>query len=258
MEFGICDLSVAPLRAEPTDKSEIISQILFGETYKVTAIKPKWIKIKMAYDGYEGWLDEKQHLPIKKNYYDKLIKEPASVSLDIVNMAMSSDRQVPIVIGSNLPDFDGMNFKIKKEKFVYSGQAITLSNHYEYDKIIEKCVLRYLNAPYQWGGRSPFGIDCSGFTQMVYKLIGITLKRDSYQQAGQGKTIDFIDTLRDGDLAFFENNEKKITHVGIILKGSRIIHASGKVRIDKLDHYGIYNEKTKKYTHKLKIIKRLI
>lgn len=258
MEFGICDLSVVPVRAEPADKSEIISQLLFGETYKVVAGKPKWVKIKMTYDGYEGWIDKKQHLPVNSKYYEKLLKETVSVSLDVVNIAMSSDRQIPIAIGSTLPGFDGMNFRIKKEKFVYNGQAITLSNHYEYDKIIEKCVLRYLNAPYQWGGRSPFGIDCSGFTQMVFKLIGIPLKRDSYQQAGQGKTIDFIDTSKDGDLAFFENKEGKITHVGIILKNSRIIHASGKVRIDKIDHYGIYNEGTKKYSHKLKIIKRLI
>ncbi len=175
-------------------------------------------------------------------------------------MALSSVRQLPVLIGSTLPSFDGMNFKLKNEKFVYNGQAITHGNgnDYDHEKILEKCALKYLHAPYLWGGRSPFGIDCSGFTQMVFKLMDVRLKRDAYQQAQQGKDIGFADLAQEGDLAFFENKEGKISHVGIILKNKKIIHASGCVRIDKIDAYGIFNEETKKYSHNLKVIKRVL
>lgn len=258
MEYGICDLSVIPVRAEPSDKSEIITQLLFGETYKVTAKKADWLKVKASFDDYEGWIDKKQHYAINDKYYNQLQQEPVAVTLEVVQAAISSKRQVPILIGSSLPKYDGMNFKINKEKFVYNGQAVAPGNHINYEKVIEKCALKYLNAPYLWGGRSPFGIDCSGFTQVVFKILGILIKRDSYQQSEQGKQIDFVDHAKEGDLAFFENKEGRITHVGIVLKGKKIIHASGKVRIDKLDQFGIYNEETKKYSHKLKMIKRLL
>ena len=116
----------------------------------------------------------------------------------------------------------------------------------------------YLNSPYLWGGRSPFGIDCSGFTQMVFKLNGIKLPRDAYEQAEIGKTLNFIEETQKGDLAFFDNEEGKIIHTGIIIDKNKIIHSSGKVRIDNLDHYGIFNAETGKYSHNLRLIKKVV
>ncbi|NTW32657.1 MAG: C40 family peptidase, partial [Bacteroidetes bacterium] len=124
-------------------------------------------------------------------------------------------------------------------------------------KIVENAYM-YLDAPYLWGGRSPFGIDCSGFVQMVYKLIGIRLPRDASQQASQGTTINFLSEAVPGDIAFFDNEDGIIVHTGIIINNGQIIHASGRVRIDNLDHEGIFQVKTKKYTHKLRLIKRII
>lgn len=258
MDFGICELSVIPLRSEPTHKSEIVSQLLFGESYKIIEKKPEWLRISAAYDGYEGWMERKQFEPISAALYKRLAKVKQPVALEVASAATSSKRKVPIVIGSTLPDFDGMNFKIDDEQFVYNGQAITPGNNYDYDKIIEKCAMKFLHAPYLWGGRSPFGIDCSGFTQVVFKLLGVPLKRDAYQQAQQGRDVGFIDLAKEGDLAFFSNKEGKIVHVGIVLKDKKLIHASGRVRIDKVDSFGIYNEETKKYSHNLKLVKRVL
>ena len=116
----------------------------------------------------------------------------------------------------------------------------------------------YLNAPYLWGGKTPFGIDCSGFTQMVYKLNGFALPRDAYQQAEIGETLSFVEEAEPGDLAFFDDDEGNIIHVGMVLEQGTIIHASGKVRIDALDHQGIYNKELKNYSHKLRLIKKII
>ena len=121
-----------------------------------------------------------------------------------------------------------------------------------------KTAFMYLNAPYLWGGKTPFGIDCSGFTQMVYKLNGYSLLRDASQQATQGEALSFIEESEAGDLAFFDNDEGVITHVGIIMEDNYIIHSSGKVRIDRLDHLGIFNPDTQRHTHKLRVIKKYI
>lgn len=246
------------MRAEASDKSELVTQLLFGETLTVLKKQSPWILIKCDADGYEGWIDEKQFHPITDTYHRELLAAPAPVALDIVQSAVSSKTHIPILAGSSLPAFDGMNFKIGKEKFVYNGQAIDGEHDRQIDKFLEKCSLKYLNAPYLWGGRSPFGIDCSGFVQVVFKMLGVQLPRDAYQQAEVGDRIEFVKMAKEGDLAYFENAEGKITHVGIVLSGDRIIHAHGKVRIDKLDPYGIYNNDQKKYTHKLRLVKRIL
>lgn len=258
MDFGICDLSLICLRSEPSHKSEIVSQLLFGETCQVLEKKPEWLRIRADYDDYEGWIDRKQFRQITANLFKKLSGQKNPIALEAVNAAAGSGKKRLILIGSTLPEFDGMNFKIGDEQFVYNGQAIIPGNNYDYDKIIEKCAMRFLYAPYQWGGRGPFGIDCSGFTQVVFKLLGVPLKRDAYQQAQQGRDVDFIDLAKEGDLAFFENKEGRISHVGIVLKDKRLIHASGRVRVDRIDTFGIYNEETKKYSHNLKMIKRVL
>jgi hypothetical protein len=233
------------------------SQLLFGELFSIVQKQPPWLKIKISYDDYEGWIDEKQYLPVSAEFHRQLMETPAPIALDIMQPAVSPSRHILVLAGSSLPGHDGMNFKLMKEKFVYNGQAITADHHRNLDRFIEKCALKYLNAPYLWGGRSPFGIDCSGFSQVVFKMLGVPIKRDAYQQADLGYPVDFAGQAQEGDLAFF-GAEDRITHVGIVLNDNKIIHAAGKVRIDMLDHFGIYNQEQKKYTHQLKVIKRLL
>jgi cell wall-associated NlpC family hydrolase len=160
----------------------------------------------------------------------------------------------PISIGSTLPNFQNNTIAINEHKFTFAGQT-NAENHFSYANISDLAKL-FLAAPYQWGGRSILGIDCSGFTQLVYKIIGIKIPRDAKEQALQGQVIDFVAELQAGDLVFFDNEKGNIIHVGIALAGGKIIHASGQVRIDQLDHQGIFNQEKNAYTHQLRLMKR--
>lgn len=255
MKYGIASLSIIPLRKEASHRSEMVSQLLFGETYEVVQEQNNWLFVKCTYDGYEGWMDQNQFTELAERDFNNINANDGGLALDLVSSATSGYHSVPIVAGSHLPFFDGLNFKAGKEKFIYNGQAIQGDG--KSPALVERVAMRYLNAPYLWGGRSPFGIDCSGFSQVVYKFTGVKLLRDAYQQAEQGTLLNFIDEAQQGDLAFFNNPEGKIVHVGIVLRDNRIIHAAGKVRIDKIDHFGIYNADLKKYSHQLKVIKRV-
>jgi len=258
MQHGIVYQSLIPVRSQPQHSAEMINQLLFGEIYHVEEHQGDWLRITGAYDNYPGWIHHRQHLAITAAEANKMLKTVQFVAAEAVQTISNNDRSFPILIGSTLYDFDGMNFRVGKEKYVYPGLAVDAKSNQMQGEHVRRFAMKFLHAPYLWGGRSPFGIDCSGFTQVVFKLCGITLPRDAYQQATLGHTLNFIHESREGDLAYFENSEGRITHVGIILEKDLIIHASGCVRIDTLDHYGIFNRDEKKYTHKLRIIKRVV
>ncbi len=256
--YGFCNLSVVPCRREPSDKSEMTTQLLFGEHFEILEEHKSWVYISSAIDGYKSWIDRKQYLPIAKETYDKLSAEAYSRSSDIVGIITETTENIsfPITIGSRLPFIKGKDFSIEKKKFSFQGSVTTPGAKPKRAKIVEDAFI-YLNTPYLWGGRTPFGIDCSGFTQMVYRLNGIKLLRDASMQVEQGETLDFPEEAKPGDLAFFDNADGAITHVGIVLPDMQIIHSSGKVHIDRLDHLGIFNEEKKIYTHNLRILKTL-
>lgn len=257
MNYGINPLSIVPIRSSASDKSEMISQILFGELVEILESRGSWHRIRCDWDNYIGWVDKKQIKNITPEEY-QLYRINYACSIELMQPAAGKEYYLPITIGANLPNFDGLRFSINGSSFQFSGQAITPSSINANSEMLLKFARRYLYAPYLWGGRSPMGIDCSGFTQVVFKLVGISLPRDAKDQVSEGKLIDFIEQTQAGDLAFFENKKGKITHVGIMMGDQQVIHASGQVRIDKIDHYGIYNEKMKKYTHRLRVIKRLL
>jgi len=263
--FGICNLSIVPCRKEPSDKSEMVTQLLFGEHFEVLEEKKSWTLIRVAYDGYECWIDKKQFLPLTSE--KGLSDSTTAVTTDILQLAEhESGAMISLPLGSSLPKFKDNSFSLGKEKYLFEGNIVfpfakkqkAPSEGGGLGEALATSAQWYLNSPYLWGGRSPFGLDCSGFTQMVFKLNGIKLKRDAWQQAEQGTTLSFLEEAQIGDLAFFDNEDGKIVHVGIILDKGKTIHSSGKVRIDKLDHQGIYNEELKNYTHRLRVIKRFI
>ncbi len=259
MQYGICNLSIVPCRAEPSDKSEMVTQLLFGEHFQIIEAQKKWLYIRTAYDNYDCWIDAKQCMLISEETFTELQEMPIHVAVDIVQLITHKEKKdvLPIVIGSTLPYFDGETLNLQGDEFLFEGQVNSSKLKATKKQLIE-FALSYLNTPYLWGGRSPFGIDCSGLTQLVYKLAGIKIPRDAYQQAELGTTLNFVEEAEPGDLAFFDNELGQIIHVGIVMSNEYIIHASGKVRIDRLDHYGIYNNETHQYTHNLRIIKKII
>lgn len=253
-QYGICRVSVAHLRTEPSDRAELSSQLLFGEHVEILEKTERWWLVRTAYDGYEAWMDFRQLTEITLAQYianhDCEDMVPLTVSNTLIDAEGTAYYLSP---GSYLPNYEDGFCRLNEQKyevlFTPHRADITLAG-------LLPAAMFFLNVPYLWGGRMLFGIDCSGFVQIVFKLNGIRLKRDASQQAEEGELVSFLPEVLLGDLAFFDNEDGKITHVGMMINPQEIIHASGKVRIDPIDGQGIYNAELGKYTHKLRIIKR--
>ncbi len=253
MDKYICENVFVPLRSGPSHRSEMLSQILFGEKYTIVDKSGNWLKIETLFDKYSGWIDmdHKQASPDEgfscghtlnrtllcyKNDKTKIVLEPGCEVYD--------------------PDFEDKTFIIGKNTYTTSPE---FSNKFIATKdSLPDTAMKFINSPYIWGGRIPSGIDCSGLTQLVYKIHGIKIPRNSWQQADTGKNIDFINEAEAGDLVFFDNERGKISHVGMIISSGLVIHASGRVRIDTIDHQGIYKPEIGGYSHHLRVIKRIL
>ncbi|MCM8570202.1 C40 family peptidase [Gramella jeungdoensis] len=250
MQYGICHLSIVPLRATSSHESEMTSQLLYGEHFKILEERAHWSRIRNAFDGFEAWIDKKQYRKIEEEEYYSLEDTSYRLSADLIEyITDDSGLLMPVALGSVVNFSPNLAHK-------FEGEVIT-SDKATKEKIVETALL-YLNSPHIWGGKTPFGIDCSGFTQMVYKLNGEKIKRSAAEQAKQGEALSFIEESEPGDLAFFDDNEGVINHVGIIMQDNYIIHVDGCVRIDRIDHSGIFNAQLRKHTHKLRVIKKII
>jgi len=252
--FGICNLAIIPLRIDHSDRSEIVSQVLFGEHFEILEQYNQWSKIRLQFDEYEGWVDSKQYQLISESEFQQLSEDVIVLNADLLEYITGPNNLLlPIPLGSSLSFLTHSDINCTNLNF----EGTKISGVKPKNSLLRTAFM-YLNAPYLWGGKTPFGIDCSGFTQMVYKLNGYKLLRDASQQALQGEALSFIEESEPGDLAFFDNEEGNIIHVGIIMEDNYIIHASGKIRIDRLDHLGIFNAEVNKHTHKLRVIKKII
>lgn len=255
---GVCRLSLIPVRKSPHHAAEQVTQLLFGDHYEVLdkEVSGKWMCIRTHFDEYEGWIDGKQHHAISSEYYDYVNRTEFKITTDLTSSILYNKSPQIVLMGSIIPISSTELFKME-EQFAFNGESKNLGQKRDYE-YLKSIASKYLNAPYQWGGKSPFGIDCSGFIQMVYKICGYRLMRDSHLQANQGKALEKDEEVRPGDLAFFGNTDGRIIHVGIVLAGARIIHAHGRVRIDQLNEEGIFNQETKIITHSLSHFRRIL
>jgi cell wall-associated NlpC family hydrolase len=248
MNYAVCCVPVAPMRITPDHRTEMVSQLLFGEYCMIQEDnKDGWVKIIGKADGYEGWL-QRSH-----------IKESSADAYHVVNTHFSVDWVTEIEYNTQ-PMFISMGsvIDVKNTSNQFKGNAWDVTKASADEATIRSIAFKYLNTTYLWGGRSVFGIDCSGFAQAVYKFLNIPLLRDAKLQATRGEVIGFLAEVRCGDLAFFDDEAGEIVHVGILLNENEIIHSAGKVRVDRIDSQGILNVDTGLRTHQLRVIKRYI
>ncbi|MEO9893814.1 NlpC/P60 family protein [Aurantibacter sp.] len=251
MQYGICHLSIIPVRLATNEASEMITQLIYGEHYKILEQRKHWSKVRLAFDRTEGWVANIQIKEIEKESYDLLDtdKNPSHASQLVSYLEGKNNQFTPILLGSTIPKIDVLGHSLE-------GEIITTEESRGKSNLVNTA-LYYLNSPSLSGGRTPFGIDNAGFSQIVYKMNGIALKRTADQQALQGDSLSFIEESEPGDLAFFDDSDGKINHVGIIMRDNYVIHVNGKVKVDRIDHTGIFDNEIRNYTHKLRVIKKI-
>jgi hypothetical protein len=235
----------------------MVSQVLFGECVEILGAKDEWLLIESAWDSSQGWVHQAHLISLTPSEYDAY-QDNYSISLSLAEPLQTEDSFMPVTLGATLPQFDGLRGKLAEFSYRFGGTVVTPSKQPLPDYWMERIIRRYLHAPHLHGGRSPFGIDSAALVQMVYRMAGIKLLRYPYQQVTQGRGVDFMEQCQTGDLAFFDDGKGNISHVGIILKDCYIAHVHGQVRLDKIDHFGIFSTKSNKYSHQLRVIRRLL
>ena len=257
---GICYQAYIPMRKEPDETSEMVNQVLFGESFSILEENKSgnFSFIQLAHDKYEGWVNSACIYSLTEEEQVNKKNRPTVVTHDLFNLLHPVNTDTPLIIGCGSLLRPTSTGKILVGENEYQIPQIPPNDPLRIREDIISHGLKLLSVPYLWGGRSSFGFDCSGLCQNLYRQVGIEIPRDASKQAGIGHSISFINDAQAGDLAFFDNAEGNIIHVGMIMGDGKIIHASGRVKIDQVDHQGIFSTEHNRYTHTLRLIKKLV
>ena len=280
---GISLHSVVPVRTEARETAEMSTQILFAEQCEILAEQARWYQVRLCQDGQEGWVDKKMLTPLSAEEEQKLPAEATAMVLMPMAYAVSENngQTIPLTAGTRLCNYKDGRFELLGVGFRIDPSMVLTAPLPLDEPHLLQAVRFFLNIPYLWGGKNAMGMDCSGFTQVVLSLFGKHLLRNASQQATQGIEVNRLEDAQAGDLAFFckpnadnEKNEKNdnnanngahapITHVGILIDKQRIIHCSGRVKVEKIDATGIFSIEQAdakhpqgQYTHQLLSIRR--
>ena len=259
---GLSLYSVIPVRAEASETAEQITQILFGETFAILEQKPRWNRVKLHSDGQEGWIDAKMCTPMmaaeEKEYREACKRSAATVVFPLAYAISENNGQtIPLTAGTRLTNYKDGRFEVLKVGFRIDPSMVAEEPFEMNEEKLIHAVRFFLNIPYLWGGKNAMGMDCSGFTQVIMSLFGKQLKRNASEQVTQGRKIASLDKVQAGDLVFFDHHDGKISHVGIAIDSERVIHCSGRVKVEKLDETGIFSAEKGDYTHHLAAIRRV-
>ncbi len=258
MSYAICPLSVIPIRSSASDRSEQLSQLLFGELMQIVEFKGKaWVKVQTSIDQVEGWVRTAQiHLIGEAEY--KRYQEEFAFNFELKESLRTPDFFQPITLGARLPAFDGMGFVLGGDAYTFSGRAVFPRDLRADPNLLKQLVVQLMNAPFQHGGRTHLGIDGSGFVQLIYSLLGYKLPRRPLEQLLWGRMVPFVQQVQLGDLLFFEGFQNHRFYVGIALEDGQVVHVHDRVRIDLFDHFGLFDTERGNYLYRLRLIKRLL
>lgn len=230
---------VADMRAEPSCHSEVVSQALFSEEVEVVDTFEDWSKIVTKVDGYSGWVSKhfltKRTTPFPDRQQGQIVvvdrlaahlyRVPDTIYGPLCTLPFESRLELREPPSS--PDSRWLKVALPDgtEGFIQRGDVSFSQRSYSFHDI---CTFsqRFLGLPYTWGGRSSFGYDCSGFVQMLYRLMGYALPRDAKDQILWKSFSEVpLKDLKPGDLIFFGYSPDKIRHVGLHFENGRFIHA---------------------------------
>ena len=252
---GISLHSIGPIRAEAREGAEQNTQMLFGEVCEILEEQPRWVRIRLESDGQEGWADAKMICPMKAEEYTmhkEALKTAAMVVMPMAYAVSENNGQtIPLTAGTRLPKYQDGRFEVLGVGFRIDPSMVIMQPLKMNQQNLLQAVRFFLNVPYLWGGKNAMGMDCSGFTQVIMSLFGKQLLRNASEQVTQGSPVSSLSEAKAGDLVFFDHKDGKISHVGIVIDSERVIHCSGRVKVEKLDETGIYNIEQGGYSHHL-------